>query len=107
MHETIAQDCYLALYQAGNKFSQGWGFCTLLGAMYLQMAWLMASKEEVRCKWCSRVVNFEQPELSQERLGEKGYRKDYKTRVDKEFCTKRCKDRWYYRNVTKPRRAGG
>ncbi|MCA1729986.1 MAG: hypothetical protein LC751_11450 [Actinobacteria bacterium] len=61
VQETIAVHCYPALYQVGDKISQGWGFHTLLGAMYLQMAWLLASTEQVRCKWCGDIISFEQP----------------------------------------------
>ena len=71
--------------------------------MYLQMAWLMTAKEEVRCKWCGRVIAFEQPPISSEDVGQKGYRKPYKTQADKEFCDRLCKGRWYYQNVTKPK----
>ena len=104
VQEVISEDCYPLLHQEGFEFSQGWGFHTLLGAMYLQMAWLMTAKEEVRCKWCDRVIAFEQPTISSKDVGQKGYRKPYKTRADKEFCDRRCKDRWHYQNVTKPKR---
>ncbi len=110
VQETLAVHCYPALYSAGNKLSQGWGFHTLLGAMYLQMSWLLTSTEQVRCKWCGDVITFKQPELPLERLGEKGFRKEYKTRVDRDFCVQKngvedkCCDAWYYQNVTKPRR---
>ncbi len=104
VQEVISEDCCPLLRQEGLEISQGWGFHTLLGAMYLQMAWLMTAKEEVRCKLCGRVIAFEQPTISSEDLGQKGYRKPYKTRSDKEFCDRVCKDGWYYQNVTKPRR---
>jgi hypothetical protein len=104
VQEVISEDCYPLLHQEGFEITQGWGFHTLLGAMYLQMAWLMTAKEEVRCKWCGRVIAFEQPPISSEDVGQKGYRKPYKTRADKEFCDRQCKDRWYYRNVTAPKR---
>ena len=104
VQEIISEDCYPLLHQEGFEITQGWGFHTLLGAMYLQMAWLMTAKDEVRCKWCGRVIAFEQPLISSENLGQRGYRKPYKPRADKEFCDRQCKDRWYYRNVTAPKR---
>ena len=104
VQEVISEDCYPLLHQEGFEITQGWGFHTLLGAMYLQMAWLMTAKEEVRCKWCSRVIAFEQPPIPSEDVGQKGYRKPYKPRVDKEFCDRRCKDRHYYQHKTKPKR---
>lgn len=107
VQEVISEDCYPLLSQAGDQISQGWGFHTLLGAMYLQMSWLMTATEEIRCKWCTRIISFEQPALSLELIGESGNRKPYKPRVDKEFCDRRCKDKWHYQNVTKPKRSRG
>jgi len=104
VQEVISEDCYPLLHQEGVELTQGWGFHTLLGAMYLQLAWLMTSKEKARCKWCGGVITFEQPTISSDDVGQKGYRKPYKTRVDKEFCGRMCKDRWYYQNKTKPER---
>jgi len=104
VQEVISEDCYPLLHQEGFEITQGWGFHTLLGAMYLQMAWLMTAKEEVRCKWCGKVISFEQPRVSSENLDRIGYRKPYKTRADKEFCDRRCKDRWYYQHKTKLKR---
>lgn len=88
----------------GAKSSLGWAFESLLGALYLQMAWVLVAKEEVRCKQCDRVINYEQPEIPWEQLlAQKGKRKPYKTRSDKEFCSKSCADKWYYEKVRKPR----
>ena len=107
VQEVISEYCYPVLHQTGDGISRGWGFHSLLGAMYLQMAWLMTATEEIRCKWCDKVISFEQPEVSDERVAQKGYRKPYKPRADKEFCDRLCKGRWYYQNVTKPKRSRG
>lgn len=88
----------------GPSHLSGGAFESLLGALYLQMAWLLVAKEEVRCKQCDRVINYEQPEIPWEQLlAQKGKRKPYKTRSDKEFCSKSCADKWYYEKVRKPR----
>ncbi len=105
VQEVISEHCYPVLHQRGDKICRGWGFHTLLGAMYLQMAWLMTATEEIRCKWCGKVISFEQPELWDEGTMRRGYRKPYKPRADKEFCDRGCKDRWHYQNVTKPKKA--
>lgn len=109
VQEIIAEDCFPLLHQTGFKISRGWGFHTLLGAMYLQMAWLMTATEEVRCQGpgCTKIIRYDQPELSLEQLeqlGQRGYRKPYKPRSDKVFCDTPCKNRWRYQNVTKPKR---
>ena len=104
VHEVISKDCYPAFYQLGTKFSPGYGFHTLLGAMYLQMAWVMASKKKVYCKWCRAIVNFEDPPLELEKLEEAGYKKSHKTHSNKAFCSPPCYQKWYYQNVTKPKR---
>lgn len=74
VQETVAEDCYPSLYQDGDTIRYGWGFHTLLGAMYLQMMWLLTSTGEIRCKarGCSRIITYEQPEHSLEDLGRKG-----------------------------------
>jgi hypothetical protein len=100
----ISEECYPALYPMGDRVAQGWGFHSLLGAMYLQMAWLVAAKEEVHCKQCGRIIDYEQPEIPREQLPEQpGWHRPHKTRSDKEFCGKGCANKWYYEHVTKPR----
>ena len=107
VRDVVANECHPELYQGEHRYYQGWGFRSLLGAMYLQMMWLMTATGEVRkCKGpdCNEVITFEQPEPSPEGLWQKGYRKPYKTRVDKEFCSSNFKAKWHYHNVAKPRR---
>jgi len=107
IRDVVASDCHPELYEGDHRYYQGWGFRSLLGAMYLQMMWLMTATGEVRkCKGpgCSKVITFEQPDPSLEGLWQKGYRKPYKTRADKEFCSNNCKAKWHYHNVAKPRR---
>lgn len=106
VQERLTAECYPQLYglPGGNGFDSAPDFKSLLGAMYLQMMFLMTATGEVRrCKapGCNRVITFESAEeptrQALERLSE-GRRKKYKIRVDKQYCSQRCKVRWHYYN---------
>jgi hypothetical protein len=82
----------------GHK--QGWAFESLLGAMWLQMMWLMIGRVR-RCEWCGRMLDVE-PEQEQ---GLKAARIAYgrrKPRNDRRFCPSlggvknKCKADWNY-----------
>ena len=61
--------------------SEGWTFDNLLGAMYLQMFWLMASGEDLaRCEHCGLVMS-----LGHAAPGGR------KRRQDKRFCDDACR----------------
>ena len=80
----------------------GWDFYSLLGAMYLQMSWLVTAKgEQVRwCKMpdCTKVIAFEQPEQGVSGSKRRNDRSmGYRTRSDKVFCSDRCRSRYHYR----------
>ncbi len=73
-----------------------WSFTSLLGAMYLQMYWLIAAGEDVtRCRYCGRVISLASPAPNTR-----------KTRQDKKFCDDACRQRHHYHTKTKPRRQG-
>jgi hypothetical protein len=58
-----------------------WEFDNLLGAMYLQMYWLMTSAGELkRCEHCGRVVSLARPHPD-----------GRKRRSDKRFCDNACR----------------
>jgi hypothetical protein len=86
----------------GHK--QGWVFNSLLGAMWLQMMWLMLSRVR-RCEWCGRLLDVD-PEQEQgaqiARIAD-GRRKP---RNDRRFCPSRggvkdkCKADWNYHRGT-------
>ncbi len=106
--EYVERDCYPKLLDVGSNISQGWGFRSLLGAMYLQMMFYMLEPEMLRwCKAtdCNQIVTFEEgtaPESPQ-----KGARGKYRTRGDKEYCSKACAQRMRDRrknNRNRPRR---
>ena len=114
VHAHISQECYPVLSRqlqrtADNTyetagFFQGWGSRSLLGAMYLQMMWLMTTASNVKqCKGpgCLNIITYDPP---QSPAGlKKGARGKYRTRMDKRFCSKNCVQKWRYHNVIKPR----
>ena len=58
-----------------------WNFYNLLGAMYLQMFWLMASMDKVaRCEYCGRIITFT-----------RSHPEGRKRRSDKRFCNDACR----------------
>jgi hypothetical protein len=98
------QDSFPMLMPAEERFVQGWGFHTLLAAMYLQMMWLLTTTgDEIHwCKRpeCTRLITFEQPEQPVDPGMRKNDRsKGYRTRRDKEFCSDRCRALHYYHYV--------
>jgi len=88
-----------------SDFFQGWGFRSLLGCMYLQILFLMTAASNVkRCEGpgCINIITFDPPESPTST--EKGARGKYRTRVDKKFCSRNCKEKWRYHNILKPQR---
>jgi hypothetical protein len=103
----VEHDCYPTLRNVFGSTSQGWGFRSLLGAMYLQMMFYILEPEMLRwCKAtdCNQIVTFEEgtaPESPR-----KGSRGKYRTRGDKEYCSKACAERMGYRRRNTRNRAG-
>lgn len=74
----------------------GWGIRNLLGAMYLQMYWLMGAGGDVtRCRYCGRIISLTQSHPAAR-----------KVRQDKRFCDNACRQRHHYHTKTKPKRRG-
>lgn len=105
----VSRECRLVLYRTVTDdgkirgFAQGFGFDSLLGAMYLQMMWLMVegSEENVRrCErpGCPRIISFEPPQPKDSM--KRGVRGKYRTRKDKKYCSPACKQ-WVYDNAKK------
>ena len=100
----VRNDCYPILWRTVDKerdhtldFRQGLGFHSLLGAMYLQMMWLMIEGDGARrCErpGCIRIVTFDPPPAPEGSF-EKGARGKYRTRRDKKYCSTACKQ-WVY-----------
>jgi hypothetical protein len=89
---------------AMGRFSLVWGFRGLIGALWLQMAWLLEAegRNVRRCKLpgCLRVIHFEPGEPVADPSLKKNVRGRYKTRVDREFCKGRgCKQKYHYRKT--------
>jgi hypothetical protein len=115
VQERIREHCYpkLTIFtRSGNpsgRFGLGYGFYNLLGAVWLQMAWLLDSDNETRCKLpdCGRVITIEpgQPAPDSEVKDADGrwksnVRGTYKTRRDIEFCKDRpCRQKYSYRKT--------
>ena len=94
--------CTRGVLADGRFALSPWGFKTLLGAIWLHMAWLLEVEGERvrRCKLpsCPRVIHFEPGEPPADPGLKKNPRGRYKTRVDREFCKGRgCKQKYHYR----------
>lgn len=77
-----------------SKAEAGWGFETLLGAMYLQAYWLMAAGENVAfCRYCGRPIPLTSRNPDSR-----------KPRRDKRFCSDACRQSHYYHAKRKGRR---
>jgi hypothetical protein len=111
--EEQIRECYPVVLTSHGRFVQGWGFHSLISAMYLQLMWLLTAigdtGEAVRwCKRpeCSKVVAYEQPELPtvQARYKKNDRSMGYRIRSDKAFCSDRCKGLYHYHYRKKGRR---
>ena len=73
----------------------------LLGAMYTQFYWLLASGGDLsRCKHCGRIISHSAPAFVE------GGRRVRKPRKDKEFCDSRCRQNYHYHHRIKAWRQG-
>jgi hypothetical protein len=109
----IREHCYpkLSIFtRSGNpsgRFGLGYGFYSLLGAVWLQMAWSLDHDNTTYCKLpdCGRDITIEpgQPAPDTELKDAAGkwksnVRGTYKTRKDIEFCKDRpCRRNYNYR----------
>jgi hypothetical protein len=103
----IAGNAYPALYGEMGRFISGWSFSNLLGAMWLQMYWLLtATVEPSRCRnpECDKIIAYEQPDQSTQGVRKNDRSSGYATRKDKRFCGRKCRNRYRYLTTTKPRR---
>jgi hypothetical protein len=107
IHLRVARHCYPDLYQAeSGDYVRAWAFRNLLGAMWLQMYFLLTSAHRTLCRnpECNRIITIEEPIPAQNAGGRRNARGKYKTRTDKKFCSKACANRYQYLTKTKPRR---
>jgi hypothetical protein len=83
----LARHSYLRIGSAKGKGGGGYGFHSLLGAMWFQVSWLFDNEVEVRrCKWCGKVIAIKPGEMPREPGVAKNVRGTYNTRKDKSFC---------------------
>lgn len=102
----LREECFPELDQTKEgTFALSSSFHSLLGAMYLQMAFLMKNTTAARyCRApkCNNIISLDAPQETPEEISErqftKGKRKPQKRRSDKEFCDKACYMRWKRRN---------
>ncbi len=106
VRQVVVEECYPELYRKEHGYAGGWGFESLVGAMYLQMMQLLTSEEVRRCKGpdCWKIIDFKPGEPYAGPGLDKNLRGKYKTRKDKEFCSTNCRVKWRYHNVVKLRR---
>lgn len=89
--QEVRQLCWPALYLASDgqegrgkldsRVRSVWNFDNLLGAMYLQMHWLMSSGAQlVRCEYCGLIMSLARP-----------HPEARKRRSDKRFCDDACR----------------
>jgi hypothetical protein len=110
----VGKYCFPALFRDGDSVVQGWSFDSLLGAMWLQMMWLVTSKDVPRrCAGpgCNRIVSYAQPQQPQEWRDQSidPWKKNdrsrgYRTRKDKKFCSHNCRVKnWQHKQKRKNR----
>jgi hypothetical protein len=96
----LTEHCYPKLsHYPDGRFALSYGFKNLLGAIWLQMAWLLSAEGSVtRCALptCFKVITFglgEQPPLE----APKGARGKPKTYANKKYCNHNCAAKYSYR----------
>ena len=102
VEQQVRARCWEKSVRDGRSPRKGWAFDSLLGAMWLQMQWLMRSQPQ-RCEWCGALLDMG-PEQVQEletatedtRVGRRR-----KPRSDRRFCPDTtCRQKWNYHNGT-------
>jgi hypothetical protein len=79
--------------QKDGKVVLTWQFRNLLGALWIQMMWLLTSTHQTRCArpGCSKIITFESGQPPPDLGITKNRRGRYKTRSDKKFCSTLCR----------------
>jgi hypothetical protein len=104
VQEVLSDHACPVLYPTDSterRHAVAWGFQSLLGAMFLQMMWLMtATGEERRCEGpgCSAVIAFDAPKPMTASTKKNDRSMGYRTRRDKRFCSPACKQASYRKN---------
>ena len=99
----LREECYAEFdVTKDGTFGLSFGYHSLLGALYLQLAYLVRNTTATRyclAPKCNKIISFDPPqETPEERLvrlsANKIKRKPQKPRSDKVFCDAACKMRW-------------
>jgi hypothetical protein len=87
--------CWTIAVRDSTSHGEGWAFDSLLGAMWLQMQWLMRGNR--RCEWHGKLLDLdpeqvEQLETATQDAAGSGRRKP---RSDRRFCPDTtCRQEW-------------
>lgn len=82
-----------------DLLTHSWVPVNLLGAIYLQFYWLMASRGELsRCEHCGNIISDARSIARDGRAR--------KPRRDRDFCDSRYRQNYHYHNRIKPARQG-
>ncbi len=97
VRDRLGNHCATRFRRAGNGLADFLEYRTLLGALYLQFAWVLRERANVRrCKWCGERIGLEPG--TREQKGEAG-NKVRKPHKNTEFCSRQC--RYDYNNERK------
>jgi hypothetical protein len=95
VEQQVRGRCWPIPVQDGNSHSEGWAFDSLLGAMWLQMLWLM--RGDRRCEWCGKVLDMDPEQELQTAIENAGSGGRRKSRSDRRFCPDTtCRQSWNY-----------
>jgi hypothetical protein len=97
----VRRRCWTIPIWDGSSHREVWTFDSLLGAMWLQMQWLMYGQPR-RCEWCGALLDMD-PERAQQlepAVGDASISGRRKPPSHKRFCNDRHKAKWnYYRGL--------
>lgn len=101
----LENETFTRLYSdKDGKLHREPGFCSLLGALWLQMSnFVIATQGDItRCRWCGDIIALErkgEPPPSDAPRGTRGKHKTHKNRVfckEKQGVKDRCKNQWHH-----------
>jgi hypothetical protein len=101
VEDEIRGRCWpIPVRRGDGSHGQGWAFDSLLGAMWVQMMWLMLGQSR-RCDWCGRVLDVdpEQDLRTTANVNDGGKIGRRKPPDHKRFCADtggRCRSNWNY-----------
>jgi hypothetical protein len=91
VQDCLGRHCSVRWRQSGEGFTEFLDFKNVMGAMYLQFAWVLREKAIARrCKYCGKLI----PESTGAETGDE--KKSRKTHKNKDYCNRTCKDAYRY-----------